>query len=452
MAGNAKILIVDDEVNIRDALATLLAKSGYQVSTAANGEEAIRQMQETTFDLSMVDLKMPGMGGIELLRWMKEHCADSEVIVMTAYGSVETAVEAMKAGAYDYLSKPVDKERLPIAIEKALERRRLSLENRQLRESLVVKGRFEQMIGQSPAMKRVFEMVDIVAESDVTILITGESGTGKELVARAIHQRGSRSDGPFVTLNCGALPESLFESELFGYEKGAFTGATGTKPGRFELANGGILFLDEVGEMSLKSQVDFLSVLETKEFRRLGGTKLIRVEVRVIAATNRNLQKAAEEGNFREDLYYRLNVIPIHLPPLREHREDIPVLVEAFLKESSQIHQKDDKEISPEAQRLMVNYSWPGNVRELKNVIERLVVVVKEKKILPEHLPPEIQASQEEQKNMLISLNKPLKEIEKEVIERILKEVTSHREKAAKILGISPRALHYKIKEYGIKE
>ncbi len=452
MAGNAKILIVDDEVNIRDALATLLAKSGYQVSTAANGEEAIRQMQETTFDLSMVDLKMPGMGGIELLRWMKEHCADSEVIVMTAYGSVETAVEAMKAGAYDYLSKPVDKERLPIAIEKALERRRLSLENRQLRESLVVKDRFEQMIGQSPAMKRVFEMVDIVAESDVTILITGESGTGKELVARAIHQRGSRSDGPFVTLNCGALPESLFESELFGYEKGAFTGATGTKPGRFELADGGILFLDEVGEMSLKSQVDFLRVLETKEFRRLGGTKLIRVDVRVIAATNRNLQKAAEEGSFREDLYYRLNVIPIHLPALREHREDIPVLVEAFLKESSQIHQKDDKEISPEAQRLMVNYSWPGNVRELKNVIERLVVVVKEKKILPEHLPPEIQASQEEQKNMLISLNKPLKEIEKEVIERILKEVTSHREKAAKILGISPRALHYKIKEYGIKE
>jgi transcriptional regulator with PAS, ATPase and Fis domain len=316
----------------------------------------------------------------------------------------------------------------------------------------VVKGRFEQMIGQSLAMKRVFEMVDIVAGSDVTILITGESGTGKELVARAIHQRGPRSAGPFVTLNCGALPESLFESELFGYEKGAFTGATGTKPGRFELADGGILFLDEVGEMSLKSQVDFLRVLETKEFRRLGGTKLIRVDVHIIAATNRNLQKAVEEGSFREDLYYRLNVIPIHLPALREHREDIPVLVEAFLKEFSQIHQKDDKEISSEAQRLMVNYSWPGNVRELKNVIERLVVVVKEKKILPEHLPPEIQASKDEQKNMFIPLNKPLKEIEKEVIERILKEVTSHREKAAKILGISPRTLHYKIKEYGIKE
>jgi DNA-binding NtrC family response regulator len=452
MAGNAKILIVDDEVNIRDALATLLAKSGYEVSTAAKGEEAIRQMQATAFDLSIVDLKMPGMGGIELLRWIKEHSADSEVMVMTAYGSVETAVEAMKAGAYDYLSKPVDKERLPIAIEKALERRRLSLENRHLRESLAVKGRFEQMIGQSPAMKRVFEMVDIVAGSDVTILITGESGTGKELVARAIHQRGSRSDGPFVTLNCGALPESLFESELFGYEKGAFTGATGTKPGRFELADGGTLFLDEVGEMSLKSQVDFLRVLETKEFRRLGGTKLIRVEVRVIAATNRNLQKAVEEGSFREDLYYRLNVIPIHLPALREHREDIPVLVEAFLKESSRIHQKDNKEISTEALKLLVHYFWPGNVRELKNVIERLMVVVKEKKLLTEHLPPEIQASQEEQKSMLISLNKPLKEIEKEVIERILKEVTSHREKAAKLLGISPRALHYKIKEYGIKE
>jgi DNA-binding NtrC family response regulator len=452
MAVSAKILIVDDEVNIRDALATLLAKSGYEVSTAANGEEAILKIQGTSFDLSIVDLKMPGMGGVELLRWIKEHSTDSEVIVMTAYGSVETAVEAMKAGAYDYLSKPIDKERLPIAIEKALERRRLSLENRQLRESLVVKGRFEQMIGQSSAMKRVFEMVDIVAGSDVTILLTGESGTGKELVARAIHQRGPRSQGPFVTLNCGALPESLFESELFGYEKGAFTGATGTKPGRFELADGGTLFLDEVGEMSLKNQVDFLRILETKEFRRLGGTKLITVEVRVIAATNRNLQKAVEEGSFREDLYYRLNVIPIHLPALREHREDIPVLVEAFLKDFCRIHQKDDKEISSEALRWMVNYSWPGNVRELKNVIERLVVVVKEKKILPEHLPAEIQASQDEQKNMLIPLKKPLKEIEKEVIERVLKEVTSHREKAAKILGISPRALQYKIKEYGIKE
>lgn len=452
MGGDVKILIVDDEVNIRDALGTMLTKSGYRVTTAASSEEAIHQMTDSAFDLAIVDLKMSGINGMELLRWIKENSPESEVIVMTAYGSIETAVEAMKSGAYDYLSKPIDRERLPIMIKKALERRQLSQENRRLQESLVVKGRFEQMIGQSLAMKRVFEMVDIVAGSDATILITGESGTGKELVARAIYQRGSRSRGPFVTLNCGALPESLFESELFGYEKGAFTGATGTKPGRFELADGGILFLDEVGEMSLRSQVDFLRLLETKEFRRLGGTKLISVNVRVIAATNRNLQKAAEEGSFREDFYYRLNVIPVHLPALREHREDIPVLVEAFLKEFSQIHQKEDKEISSEAQRLMVNYSWPGNVRELRNVIQRLVVLVKEKKILPEHLPAEIQASKDEQKSMLIPLNKPLKEVEKEVIERILKEVTSHREKAAKILGISPRTLHYKIKEYGIKE
>ncbi len=452
MSSSYKILIVDDEINIRNALATMLSKVGYEVSAAASGKEAIEQMGAAFFDVVIIDLRMSGMGGIELLHWIREHASESEVIVITAFGSVETAVEAMRAGAYDYLTKPIDRERLPITLEKALERRRLSQENQRLRESLAVKGRFEQMIGQSPAMRRVYEMVDVVAGSDVTVLISGESGTGKELVARAIHQRGARAPKPFVTLNCGALPESLFESELFGYEKGAFTGAAITKPGRFELADGGTLFLDEVGEMPLKNQVDFLRVLETKEFRRLGGTHLVRVDVRIIAATNRNLQKAVDEGSFRQDLYYRLNVIPIQLPELRERREDIPLLVEAFLKELTQAHHGEDKDISQEAMRLMVNYVWPGNVRELKNVIERLVVLVKDKTILPGHLPVEIQASQETEKQMVISLNEPLKEIEKAVIQRVLKEVTSHREKAAKILGISPRSLHYKIKDYGIKE
>lgn len=450
--GKNKILIVDDEINIRNALATMLSKLGYEVATTASGEEAIEQIQEMHFDVALVDLRMPGMDGLTLLKRIRESGAECEVIVITAYGSVETAVEAMRVGAYDYLSKPIDKERLPITIEKALERRRLSQENQRLRENLVVKGRFEQMIGQSLAMKRIYELVDVVAGSDVTVLLTGESGAGKELVARAIHQRGPRAPKPFVTLNCGALPESLFESELFGYEKGAFTGATATKPGRFELADGGTLFLDEVATMPLKSQVDFLRVLETREFRRLGGTHLIRVDVRVIAATNRNLLKAVEDGNFREDLYYRLNVIPIDLPPLRERREDIPLLIEAFLKEFIQTHNKKEMEISPEAIRLMMNYSWPGNVRELKNVVERLVVLVKDKTILPEHLPAEIQASKEGEKKMVISINKSLREIEKEAIERVLREVTRHREKAAKILGISPRTLHYKIKEYGIKE
>lgn len=446
------ILVVDDEVNIRSALAKMLERQGHSVMTAGNGDEALARMTAGSYGLVLLDLKMPGLDGMGLLRRIKEVSPDTEVIVMTAYGSVETAVEAMKAGAYDYLSKPIDKERFPIMIDQCLEKQRLAAENRLLRQHLAVKNQFEQMIGQSLPMKRIYEMVDLVAGSDVTILLIGESGTGKELVARAIHQRSPRVQGPFITINCGALPESLYESEMFGYEKGAFTGATTTKLGRFELADGGTLFLDEIGELNLTNQVDFLRVLETREFRRLGGTKLVKVDLRVIAASNRNLQKAVEDGEFREDLYYRLNVIPILIPPLRERKEDIPLLTDVFLKEFTEAHRREKREFSPEALKQLVHYSWPGNVRELKNVIERLVVTIKENVISVEHLPLEIQASKDEEKTMVVTLGKTLKEIEEQVIQRTLTELTRHREKAAKLLGISPRALQYKIKSYRIKE
>ncbi|HET9575476.1 MAG TPA: sigma-54 dependent transcriptional regulator [Nitrospira sp.] len=447
-----RILVVDDEINIRGALVTLLEKKRYQVRGAGTGEEALEQLETAAADLVLTDLKMPGMGGMEFLRRLKQKWPDTEVLVMTAYGSIDTAIEAMRCGAYDYLTKPIDRERFPLAVEKALERHALAFENKQLKDRLETRTRFDHMVGESEPMQGVYSLVEMVADSDVTVLLMGESGTGKELVARAIHHKSHRADGPFVTLNCGALPENLFESELFGYEKGAFTGATTNKMGRFELADGGTLLLDEVGELSLKSQVDFLRVLETKEFRRLGGTKIVKVDTRIVAATNRNLQEAVKRGDFREDLYYRLNVVPIRLPPLRERGDDIPLLADRFLDEFSAQHHREPKEISREAMRLLRLYAWPGNIRQLRNLLERMVVTLKDPLIQPEHLPEEIRASREDARTMVVSLGSSLKEIEREAIRRTLAEVTNHREKAAKLLGISLRALQYKIKEYGIRE
>jgi transcriptional regulator with PAS, ATPase and Fis domain len=308
------------------------------------------------------------------------------------------------------------------------------------------------MIGDSALMHQIYNLVEMVADSDVTVLVAGESGTGKELLARAIHQKSPRASGPFISVNCGALPETLLESELFGYEKGAYTGAMGTKVGRFELADGGTLFLDEIGELSLKSQVDFLRVLETKEFRRLGGTKVIKVDARIIAATNRNLEEAVKQGIFREDLYYRLNIIPLRVPPLRDRPEDIPLMVQSFLRELALKHGRLPQEVSREAMRLLRLYAWPGNIRQLRNVMERLMITVRDQVVEPGHLPEEIQASKEHVRTMLVTLGSTLEEIEREVIRRTLAEVTNHREKAAKILGISLRTLQYKIKEYGIRE
>ncbi|MFN3680883.1 MAG: sigma-54-dependent transcriptional regulator [Nitrospira sp.] len=452
MTSTAHILVVDDEVNIRNALSTLLEKRGYDAKGIGTAEEAFRYLEETPVDLVITDVRMPGMDGIEFLRRLKDKWPSTEVVIMTAFGSIDAAVEAMRLGAYDYLTKPIDRDRFPLVVEKALERHALVSENKQLRDRLETRFRFDQLVGKSESMQRIYGLVEMVADSDVTVLLTGESGTGKEVVARAIHHKSPRADHPFVTVNCGALPDNLFESELFGYEKGAFTGAVATKIGRFELAHRGTLLLDEIGELSLKSQVDFLRVLETKEFRRLGGTKLVRVDARIIAATNRNLEEAVKQGEFREDLFYRLNVVPIKLPPLRERAEDIPLLVETFLPEFCAQHNRAPKTIAPEAMRLLRLYSWPGNIRQLRNLLERLVITVRESTIGPEHLPAEIQVSREDARTMVVTLGTSLEEIEKEVIRRTLAEVTNHREKAAKLLGISLRALQYKIKEYRIRE
>ena len=452
MTKSATILVVEDELNIRTALVTMLEKRGYVARSAATAEEALPVLDETPMDLVITDLKMPGIGGMELLRRVKEAWQATEVVVMTAYGSIETAVEAMRLGAYDYITKPIDRDRFPVLVEKALERHFLASENRELRDRLETRARFEDMIGDSALMHQIYNLVEMVAASDVTILVAGESGTGKELLARAIHQKSPRSSGPFIPVNCGALPETLLESELFGYEKGAYTGAMSTKVGRFELADRGTLFLDEIGELSLKSQVDFLRVLETKEFRRLGGTKLIKVDARIIAATNRNLEEAVKQGMFREDLYYRLNVIPLRVPPLRDRAEDIPLMVQSFFREFALKHGREPQEVSREAMRLLRLYAWPGNIRQLRNVVERLIITVRERVVEPAHLPAEIQASKEHIHTVLVTLGTTLEEIEREVIRRTLAEVTNHREKAAKILGISLRTLQYKIKEYGIRE
>ncbi|HEV8641739.1 MAG TPA: sigma-54 dependent transcriptional regulator [Methylomirabilota bacterium] len=446
-----RILVVDDEVNIRGALAKILEKAGHTVTAAESGDSALALLHESAFDLIITDLKMVGASGMDVLREVKQRRPDAEVVLLTAFGTIESAVEAMKVGAYDYLAKPVDPERLVHLVAKALDYSALRQEVRQLREQAAVKAAFEHIVGRSLSMRAVYETVRQVSPTTATVLISGESGTGKELVARAIHNRSQRKNGPFVTLNCGALPETLLESELFGYERGAFTGALTTKPGRIEQADSGTLFLDEVGEMSPKTQVDFLRVLESREFRRLGGTKPITVDVRFIAATNKKLEDVVKSGTFREDLFYRLTVVPIALPPLRERPEDIPLLAAAFLKEFCAQYQRAEKSISTAALQALREYAWPGNVRELRNLLERLVVTVPDRVIRPVHLPSTILTGERLERSISIPLGIPLSVVEEQVIRRTLNDVTSHREQAARILGISPRALHYKIRRYRIE-
>ena len=447
----ARVLIVDDELNIRTALARILEKAGYEVTGAESGDLALRLLHETPFDLVVTDLKMVGASGMEVLRAVKQLQPETEVILLTAYGTIESAVEAIKLDAYDYLTKPVDPERLTHVVGKALEHRALRAEVRQLREQITVREAFQKIVGGSLQMREVYERVRQVAPTLATVLIMGESGTGKELVARALHGRSARKAGPFVILNCGALPESLLESELFGYERGAFTGALATRVGRIEQANGGTLFLDEVGEMSPKTQVDFLRVLQDREFRRLGGTHPITVDVRFIAATNKNLEEAVKAGAFREDLYYRLAVIPIGLPPLRERTEDIPLLAIAFMREFCVQYEREEKFLAPATLQALREYSWPGNVRELRNLIERLVVTVKERTIRPVHLPSTIFTGDRPERSITVPLGMPLQVVEEQLIRKTLSDITSHRERAAKILGISPRALHYKLRRYRIE-
>jgi two-component system response regulator AtoC len=448
----AKILVIDDEVNIREALAALLRDEGYEVSAAASAEQAMSILESDYFQIVISDMRMDGASGIDLLRWLRPNCPDTEMILLTAYGSVESAVEAMKLGAYDYLAKPVDRRRLPILIEKALEKQRLTTENRRLRRRLSVKEEFSNIIGSSGRIRQIFKVISEVAPTNATILITGESGTGKELVARAIHSRSNRREGAFLTLNCGALPDTLLESELFGYEKGAFTGATGMKLGRIEQASGGTLFLDEIGDTTPKTQVDLLRVLQERELRRLGGSNAIKVDVRFIAATNKDLAAEIAERRFREDLYYRLNVVPILMPTLRERKEDIPILVQAFLEEFCRLHQKEMKKIADATMDLMLQYSWPGNVRELRNVVERMVLLSHTDNLEPRDLPSPISREPEGHPMISVLLDQPLEEIEKTVIQNVFSRITHNRRKAAQMMGISLRALHYKIRRYGLDQ
>ncbi len=445
-----RILVVDDEKNIRTALASLLRKEGYDAQAEGNPEAVADLVAAGHFDVIITDLKMAPRTGIELLEEIRRRSPEAEVVIMTAYATVETAVEAIKKGAYDYVTKPIDPDRLKRVIEQILERQSLKEENVALRRRLSLKDQYGRLIGASIQMHNIFRTIDGIAPTPATVLITGESGTGKELVAKAIHERSPRAKGPFISINCGAIPETLLESELFGSDRGAFTGADRDRPGRIEMASGGTLFLDEVGEMSARTQVEFLRVLQELELRRLGGSRVIKVDVRIIAATNKDLQDEIHHGRFREDLYYRLHVVPIDLPPLRERTSDIPLLVQAFNEEFCKAYDKTVKEYTAQSMDLLAKHPWPGNVRELRNIIERTTLLVREDTIQPRHVLGIIGEIEGRQDEVSIRLGTPLRAAEEQLIRQTLERVTSHRERAAKLLGISPRALHYKLRRYGI--
>jgi nitrogen regulation protein NR(I) len=450
------ILIIDDERSIRVGLKGLLTKEGYEVAAAESGDEALRLLDNQFFALALTDLRMPGMDGLTLLQRIKARRPDTVVMMMTAYGSEKIAVEAMKAGAHDYIVKPFDNDEVKILVRQALEQTALRREVRQLRERLDTAFRFESILGTSPAMQRVFEVMQKVAPTDLTVLITGESGTGKELIANALHQSSPRKNGPFIKVNCAAMARELVESELFGHEKGAFTGAIAAREGKFEAADGGTLFLDEIGDMSLETQAKVLRVLQERELERVGGNRTIKVEVRVIAATNRNLQQMVQEGKFREDLFYRLNVVPIALPPLRERREDIPLLATHFLKEAEARHGGEPRSFSPGAHRVLLEAPWPGNVRELKNVIDAAAVLATGAEIdaadlrLSQHapsvsvIPPTL--TFKEAKQQIVDA------FERDFITRALRHHHNNITKAAEEMGMHRQQLQQKIRELGLRE
>ena len=437
--------MVDDEAAIRESLCDWLSDVGYEVLTAENGPQALEIIEREKLGIVITDLVMPGMDGIELMKTAKSILPNIEVIIITAYGSIPTAISAMREGAYDYIEKPFCPERAELLIEKLVERQKLVEENLSLHQKLEEHYRFENIITKSPKMQQVIEVIKIVAKSNATVLIIGDSGTGKELVARAIHSQSHRRSRPFVAISCTALAESLLESELFGHEKGAFTGAYAQKKGKFEAANRGSLFLDEIGEMSANIQVHLLRVLEEKEFTRVGGNELIKVDVRIISATNKDMKKAIASGEFREDLYYRLNVVSIELPPLRERREDIPLLAQHFLKKFTIENQKEITGFSPEATDFLLKYEWPGNVRELENTIERAVILAQN---------PSIKMADMSQENMPLARSAPvrgnLKEIEKNYILETLTQSQGNYRKTARLLGISRMTLYNKVRTYGI--
>jgi DNA-binding NtrC family response regulator len=443
---STKLLIVDDEMIIRESLSGWLERDGHDVQTAASGEEALEKCRDTRFNILFVDIKMEGMSGLDLLKKVKESDSDVAVVMITAYGSIASAIEAMKNGAYDYLLKPFDPNELGLLVDKIIAHQAQAQENLYLREQYRERIRFESMIGQSKPMQDTFDLIRDVAPMGSTVLITGETGTGKGLAAKAIHTNSPRSEGPFVVVNCGAVPEHLMESELFGYQKGAFTDAKETKKGRLELAHGGTLFLDEIGEISMRMQIDLLRILEDGLFYRLGGTQPIEADFRVIAATNSDLEEAIKEGTFREDLFYRLNVISLPMPPLRERKEDITLLAEHFLHQYCQETNKSIDRISREATDEMMLYDWPGNVRELENAIERAVVVGKGRSILPEDLPIFLP------RHRSLPRSDSLRAIEKEHLLRILDMHGWNISKSAKILEIDRSTLYSKIKRHGISK
>ena len=443
---SAKILIVDDELIMRESLAGWLQRDGHVVQTAPSGEEALEKLKDSHFDIMLVDIKMEGISGLDVLQQVKESDPDVAVVMITAYGSIPTAIQAMKNGAYDYMLKPFDPNELGVLIEKITRYQEQEREMLFLREEQKARTRFESMIGQSKPMQDVFDLICDVAPMDSTVLITGETGTGKGLAAKAIHTNSPRCNGPFVTVNCGAIPEHLMETELFGHQKGAFTDAKETKKGRLELAHAGTIFLDEVGEISMRMQIDLLRVLEDRVFYRVGGTQPLEVDFRVIAATNRNLEAAIKEGRFREDLFYRLNVVSITMPSLSQRKEDIPLLAEHFLQRFIQETNKPIDKISREAMDEMMLYDWPGNVRELENAMERAVVVGKSREILPEDLPILCHEPLHSPRN------NSLKEVEKTHILQILTDYDWNIARSAKVLGIDRSTLYSKIKRYEIKK
>lgn len=454
----AKILVVDDEESVCQMLRDLLEAEGYEVLVAFHAAKALEYLAgEEEIDAMLVDIRMPDIDGLELFSRVRE-THSFPVIVMTAYGTTDTAIEAMKLGAFDYVLKPFNIEELLLTVKKAVEVSRMAEELKALRQELAGKvpgERFEQLIGRSLAMQEVYKQIGRFAETDYTVLIVGETGTGKELVAGAIHRNSKRRDGPFIRINCAAIPENLWESELFGYEKGAFTGAMNRKLGKFELANQGTLFLDEVSEIPLPVQAKLLRVLQEKEFDRVGGTKTIKVDARIIAATNRDLSQMVCEGTFRADLYYRLNVVTIQVPPLRERKEDIPLLAKHFIQQAAANLKKTVQDVAPEARDLLMAYDWPGNVRELRNVCERAVVLARGPLVTPEDLPatlqPDFQDGQSGHGWRGQTLHEILSDVERNVILRALREYNYNRTRTAKALGISRRTLYAKIKELGLE-
>ena len=454
---NEKILLIDDSQEILEILSTYLTSEGYEVETASDGLTGISMIGNNFYDIVLTDIKMPDVGGMDVLAYTRENSPESICLVLTGYGTIKSAVEAIKAGAFDYFTKPVKLDEIQIALERALEHRNLKRENIYLRNQLKREYRFENIIGDSEPLQKVFERIEKVADTDSTVLILGESGTGKELIAKAIHYNSYRKENPFIPVNCAAIPSELLESELFGHEKGAFTNAIRTRIGRFELANRGTLFLDEIGDMNLTLQSKLLRVLQERQFERIGGMKPIRIDIRIIAATHQNLKKAVEQKRFREDLYYRLNVIPIELPSLRERKTDIPLLVHHFIQQSNEHRRKKVAGIADEVMQTLTEYDWPGNVRELENMVERMIILTNHEMLTVEDLPEKLLPQHEPDGSRRfeipeggLSLETAINEFERQLILQALDKTGWVKNRAAELLHLNRTTLIEKIKRQNL--